>query len=147
MRILCAGLFVAGSLFAAENKVKLENLPPAVQAAVKEQTKNATLLGLSTEKEKGKTMYEVETQVNGKGRDLMLDETGKVVETEEEVDIDNIPTAAKTAIRKRAAGGTVTKVEKLTAGSAISFEAAIKTRAGKNIEVGVNADGSRHKED
>ena len=138
---------MAGSLFAAENKVKLENLPPAVQAAVKEQTKNATLLGLSTEKEKGKTMYEVETQVNGKGRDLMLDETGKVVETEEEVDIDSIPAAAKAAIQKRAAGGTVTKVEKLTAGSAISFEAAIKTRAGKNIEVGVNADGSPHKED
>jgi len=31
-----------------------------VQAAVREQTKNATLVGLSIEKEKGKTLYEIE---------------------------------------------------------------------------------------
>jgi len=132
--------------FAAEKKVKLESLPPAVQSAVKEQTKNSTLLGLSEEKEGGKTMYEVETKdANGKSRDLIIDTAGAVVEIEEEVDIDSIPAAAKAAIQKRLAGGAVQKVEKLTKGSNVSYEAAIKTKSGKNTEVGVNADGSPHK--
>jgi uncharacterized protein with beta-barrel porin domain len=146
MKSIWTAVVFAGSMLAGETKVKLENLPPAVQAAVKEQTKNATLVGLSTETEKGRTMYEVETKVNGRGRDLLLDQTGAVVETEDEVDLDSIPAPARDAIRKRAAGRTITKVEKLTAGSNVSYEAAIKSKAGKNIEIGVNADGTPHKE-
>jgi uncharacterized membrane protein YkoI len=130
----------------AETKVKLESLPAAVQAAVKEQTKNGTLVGLSKETEKGKTQYEVETTVNGKSRDVTLDNTGSVVEVEEEVDISAIPAAAKAAFEKRAAGGAITKVEKLTAGAVVSYEAAITLKSGKKTEVGVNADGTPHKE-
>jgi uncharacterized membrane protein YkoI len=130
----------------AETKVKLESLPPAVQAAVKEQTKSATLVGLSKETEKGKTQYEVETSVNGKSRDVTLDKTGAVVEVEEEVDLSTVPAAAKAAFEKRAAGGAITKVEKLTAGSVVSYEAAITLKSGKKTEVGVNADGTPHKE-
>jgi uncharacterized membrane protein YkoI len=145
--VVLSGWMVTGSGLAAEKKVKLESLPPAVQLAVKEQTKDSTLVGVSTEKEKGKTMYEVETKVNGKSRDLVLDGTGAVMEVEEEVDLDSIPAAAKAAIQKRAGSGTITKVEKLTAGSTVSYEAAIQTKAGRKIEVGVNADGTPHKED
>jgi uncharacterized membrane protein YkoI len=130
----------------AETKVKLEQLPPAVQAAVKEQTRNASLVGLSKETEKGKTMYEVETKVDGKSRDVTLDASGSVVEIEEEVDIATLPAAAKAAIEKKAAGGRITKVEKLTAGPNASYEAAITSKSGKKTEVGVNADGTPHKE-
>ena len=70
MKIILLFALLGAAAFAADTKVKLESLPPAVQAAVKQQTKNATLVGLSTEKEKGKTTYEVETTVNGKSRDL-----------------------------------------------------------------------------
>ncbi|HEY4084871.1 MAG TPA: hypothetical protein VGM43_02985 [Bryobacteraceae bacterium] len=142
------GLALLGAVACpADTKVKLESLPPAVQAAVKEQTKNATLVGLSTEKEKGKTTYEVETTVNGKSRDLVLDKTGAILETEDQVELNAIPAAAQAALRKRAGTGTITKVEKLTAGSSVSYEAAIKTKGGKTIEASVNADGTPHKED
>ena len=80
----------------------LESLPAAVQATVKAQTQNAKLVGLSEEKEGGKTMYEVETMVNGKSRDLVVDQSGAVVETEEEVAIESIPAAAREAIQKKA---------------------------------------------
>lgn len=133
-------------LLIAETKVKLESLPAAVQNSVKEQTKSATIVGLSKEIEKGKTMYEVETKVNGKTRDLLLDAAGAVVETEEEVDIESIPAAAKAAIVKRAGKAAVVKVEKLTKGSDVSYEAALKSKSGKGSEVGVNADGTPHKE-
>ena len=142
--MIAESLFAIGML--ADTKVTLESLPPAVQATVKQETKTATLAGLSKEKEKGKTAYEVETMVNGKSRDLVLDEKGTILEVEEEIDIATLPAAAKAAIEKKAAGGKITKVEKLTAGTAVSYEAAITGKSGKKSEVGVNADGSPHKE-
>jgi len=144
MKII-VGLLLAGVLL-AETKVKMSDLPPVVQAAVKEQTKTATLVGLNKEVEKGKTVYEVETKMNGKTRDLLLDATGAVVETEDEVDLDSIPAAAKAAIQKKASGRAIQKVEKLTKGSSVAYEAAIKTKNGKTVEATVNADGTPHKE-
>jgi hypothetical protein len=130
----------------ADTKVKIEDLPAAVQSIVWEQMKSATLIGLSTELEKGKTTYEIETRVNGKGRDVVVDKAGAVLEVEEEVDLAAIPAAAREALRKRAAGGTLMKVETLTQGSKVSYEAAIKTKAGKSIEAGINADGTPHRD-
>ena len=147
MKIILGLALLGAVAFAADTRVKLESLPPAVQAAVKEQTRNATLVGLSTEKENGKTTYEVETTVNGKSRDLVLDKTGAILETEDQVELSSIPAAARAALQKRAGTGTITKVEKLTAGSSVSYEAAIKTKAGKMTEAAVNADGTPHKED
>jgi len=144
MKLVLGAALLAATLIAAETKVKMESLPPAVQSAVKELTKNAELVGLSKEVEKGKTMYEVETKVNGKTRDLLLDSTGKVVEVEEEVDINSIPAAAKQAIEKKATGGKVKRVETVTKGSVVTYEAAIQ-KNGKSSEIMVNADGSIHK--
>jgi hypothetical protein len=61
-----------------ESKVSLKDLPPEVRATVEKETRNATLKGVSKEKEKGKTVYEVESLVNGRTRDLMIDASGKV---------------------------------------------------------------------
>jgi uncharacterized membrane protein YkoI len=145
MKLLYIVMFTACAVLAAEKKVKPEQLPSAVQSAVKEQTRNATLVGLSAETEKGKTLYEVETKVGNKTRDLLIDKTGAIVETEEEVDLDSVPPAAKAAIQKRSTGGTISKVEKVTAGTVTSYESTIKTKAGKTMEYAVNADGSVHK--
>ena len=145
----CFKTLVVGSVLTAsmmaDTKMKVEDLPKAVQQTVKEQTKVATLVGVSKEVEKGKTMYEVETKFNGKSRDLMLDSNGAIDTIEEEVDLASIPAAAKGALEKKAAGGTIKKVETLTKGSTVSYEGTIKSKSGKNIEVGVNADGSTHK--
>jgi hypothetical protein len=147
LKLLWVAMFTVCALLAAEKKLKLEELPAAVQAAVKEQTRNAKLIGLSSEKEKGKTVYEIETKVNGKSRDLLLDQAGTVVETEEEVDMDSVPAPAKAALQKRSREGTISKIEKVTAGKAISYEATIKTKAGKTVEFAVTADGKPKKEE
>jgi uncharacterized membrane protein YkoI len=132
-------------LSSAETKVKMSDLPAAVQATVQEQTRNATLVGLSKEVEKGKTEYEIETKANGKSRDLMIDTAGHILSIEEEVDIAIIPAAARQAILKQASDGAVTKVELVTVGTAVSYEAAIKSKTGKKSEFSVNADGSIHR--
>lgn len=142
--VVASGSARLGLVMAADTKVKMESLPAVVQAAVKEQTNSATLIGLSKEVEKGKTTYEIETKLNGKTRDLLLDSAGKLIEVEEETDIKSIPAAAREAILKKAAGGTVKRVETLTRGSSVSYEAGVQ-KNGKNSEINVNADGSVHK--
>jgi hypothetical protein len=138
MSIAC--LFGAGAAF-AEKKVKLQDAPSAVQATVKEQTKTAPLVGLSQEVENGKTVYELETKVNGRTRDLMIDASGAVISVEEEVALDSIPAGAKAAIEKQAAGGEVTRVETVTKGKVVTYEAGL-LKKGKKSEFTVAADGS-----
>ena len=143
-RLLCIASFSFAFALAAETSVKMKDLPPAVQKTVAEQTKGAQIKGLSKEIEKGKTMYEVETVLNGKARDLLIDANGGLVSVEEPVAMDAIPAAAKAAIEKLAAGGKVKSVESVTKGRVVSYEAVI-VKGAKKSEVVVAADGSVEK--
>lgn len=138
--IIIATAALLDAALGADKLIKMKDLPPAVQKAVQAQTKGTKVKGLSKEVENGKTFYEVETFVNGRGRDLLLDTTGAVVEMEEEVALDSIPAPAKAAIEKGAGGGKIKKVEMLTKGQSVSYEAAI-IKGGKKFEVVVKADG------
>ena len=139
-------LLVASGVSAAEKRVKMESLPPAVQKTVQEQAKGATIRGLSIEIEDGKTFYEAELKINGHNKDLLIDPNGAVVEVEEEVALDSLPAAAKDAIQKHAAKGQIVLVESVSKNDTIvAYEAKIKT-AGKTSEVKVNPDGSPAKE-
>jgi uncharacterized membrane protein YkoI len=124
-----------------EKKVAIKNLPPAVQKTVQDQIKGAQLKGLSKEAENGKTVYEVETMVNGKSRDLLIDEQGAILEIEEATTLDAIPAPAKAVIKKDAIGGKVSKVEIVTKAGVTTYAAVIK-KAGKESEIKVAADGS-----
>jgi uncharacterized membrane protein YkoI len=143
--IACAAFaFAAG---AAEKKIELKDLPPAVQKTVAEQTKNAELKGLSKETEHGVTSYEIETIANGKHRDLLVDAKGNMTEVEEETPIDSIPAAAKAAIEKKVATGKITMVEAVTKNGAIAlYEASYTTKAGKKAEFAVKPDGTPTKD-
>ncbi len=143
--ISVAALLLGSLAMSAEKKVKMQDLPPAVQQTVKEQTKDASLVGLSKEVEKGKTVYELETKkASGQTRDLMIDSAGAVISVEEEVALESVPAAAKSAIEKAAAGGKVTRVEQVTEGKSVSYEAGI-VKKGKKSEIAVRADGTEMK--
>jgi uncharacterized membrane protein YkoI len=86
-------------------------------------------------------MYEVETTVNGHTRDLLFDASGKLVETEEETPIGAVPAPVRAALEAR---GTVLKVETLTKGSVVTYEAQIE-KNGKKSEVVVDANGKTPK--
>ena len=129
---------------AAEKKLQVKDLPPAVQKTVAEQTKGAQIKGISRETEKGVVQYEIETLVSGKARDFNVDTSGKLLVVEEEVPIDRIPPAARFAIEKKTAGGRITRVETVTEDGVTSYEAAY-TKGGRTHEIGVKADGSEMK--
>lgn len=144
-----AGLFCGFALAAlafSERKITMAALPSAVQAAVREQTKGAEILGFAAEREKGQIVYEAETKRNGKSRDLTFNKNGQLLEVEEEISLEDVPVPARTALQKRADGGTIKKVESVTRGAAVAYEAALQTKAGRKAEIAVNPDGTLHKD-
>ena len=146
LTIILAIAALGGAAAAAEKKLQMKDLPPAVQKTVQEQTKGAEIRGLSTETEKGKTTYEVETMVNGKHRDFLVNAKGAVTEVEDETAIESIPAAARAAIEKKAAGGKIGMVETMTRGGATFYEAGYTSKAGKKLEVLVKPDGTEVKD-
>jgi tRNA(Ser,Leu) C12 N-acetylase TAN1 len=144
--IVLAIAALGGAATAAEKKLQMKDLPPAVQKTVQEQTKDAEIRGLSTETEKGKTTYEVETMVNGKHRDFLVDVKGAVTEVEEETALESIPAAAKATIQKKVADGKMRMVETMTRGGATFYEAAYTSKAGKKLEMLVKPDGTEVKD-
>jgi hypothetical protein len=131
---------------AAEKKVQMKDLPPAVQQAVQNEQKSAEIKGFSKETENGVTEYEIETVRNGKHRDLTVDSAGKLLTVEEETPIDAIPAAAKAAILKKVGAGKLNIVETITKGETILYEAAYKDKSGKSHELVVKADGTETKD-
>ncbi len=142
--VLIASLLLASLAGAEDNeaRVQFKDLPSAVQKTAKEHEQSGTTVrGYTKEIENGKTFYEVETRVNGKKRDILMDESGAVVEVEQQVEIGNVPAVAVHGLKREAAGANILHVEAVTRGDKISYEAVI-LRNGKRKEIAVNADGS-----
>ena len=138
--LILSAIALPFSMAAAAKSMKLKNLPPAVRATVEEQSKGFQMKGVSKEVENGKTTYELETVANGKTRDLIIGEDGKVLIVEQEVTLESIPALAKAALEKSAEGGKITKVETITKDNVVTYEGIIR-RGKKDSEVVVDAQG------
>jgi uncharacterized membrane protein YkoI len=132
-----AVILLGATLGAADKKISAKDLPPAVAKAVQEETKGATIKGYSKEIENGKTMYEVETTVNGHARDLLFDAAGTLVTTEEAVTLDSVPAPVKAAFEAK---GKALLVETVTTAGKVTYEAQIE-KNGKKSAVTVDAAG------
>ena len=146
MRITMATALLSSALFAtlaaqdSEKKVKMRDVPPAVQQAIKEQSRGATLRGVATEVENGQTIYEAELRVNGHSKDITFDADGAIISVEEETRLDQVPSAAREAIQRAAASGKLGEIEMVTEGGRTFYEAQV-TQRGKQSEVKVDASG------
>ena len=145
---LITGFVVITTAQAQEKKIKREDLPPAVEKTVTEQSQGATIKGFATEVDKGKRLYEVELTVNGRSKDISMDKDGKIVEVEEEVAMDSLSLEVKAGLTKAAGSGTVTKVETLTKGSKlVAYEASVKNGTKHSeVQVGPNGEKLAHEE-
>jgi uncharacterized membrane protein YkoI len=135
--VAAACLLGSVGLHAAERKIQKKDLPAAVQKALDAETKGGSVKGFAKETENGKVFYEMETVKDGRSRDVLFDPDGHVVEVEEEVPLESVPEAVKTAL---SAHGKVTKVEAVTKGSVTVYEGHVE-KGGKKSEVKVSADG------
>src|SRR5579864_4009563 len=137
---LTVSLLFAVSLLAQEKRIQKSDLPAAVQKTADEQSKGATVKGYNKEIENGKVEYEVELTVNGHSKDVSMDPQGNVLEVEEEVALNSLPSAVSEGLRQKAGKGTIHKVESLTKhGTLVAYEAQVLT-AGKRSEIQVGPD-------
>ena len=134
-------LLPAGSSFSQEKKMTLKSLPPNVQNTVREQTKGATVLGISKEVEDGKTQYEVETMVNGRTRDFMVAADGKLLDVEDQMDLASVPSAVKATIQKEAGQGKILRIESVKRDGTLQAYAAILQKGARKWEIQVKSDG------
>ncbi|MBV8858845.1 MAG: hypothetical protein JOZ02_18080 [Acidobacteria bacterium] len=140
---LAAALAVWSTAQGQEKKIKRSELPPAVEQTVARESAGATIEGFSTEVEGGRRLYEVELKIDGRGKDLLMDGRGNVVEVEEEVALDSLPTSVQEGLTRAAGRGTISRVESLTKrGKLVAYEAVVKTGA-KRREVQVGPNGKR----
>jgi len=136
-----AALSLAPIALAQEKKIERKDLPPAVEKTVVAQSQGATIRGFSQEKENGQLNYEAELTVNGHSKDVLIDANGAVVEVEEQVPIDSLPSAVKDALLAKAGAGKILKVESLTKhDKLVAYEAVVQS-GGKKNEIQVGPDG------
>jgi hypothetical protein len=124
-----------------EKKIQRSDLPPAVEKTVVEQSKGATIKGFSQEVENAQTFYEAELMVNGHRKDVLMDANGSVVEVEESVSMESLPSAVRTSLQAKAGDGKIVKVESLTKkGQLVAYEAKVMSN-GKKSEIQIGPDG------
>jgi len=99
--LLTTVLLFAGLAVAQEKKIKRSDLPPAVEKTVAAQSAGATVKGFSKEIEKGQTYYEAELILNGHTKDILIDANGAIVEVEEEVAMNALPTEVKAGLQAK----------------------------------------------
>lgn len=79
--------------------------------------------------------------VNGRSRDVSFAADGSTLEIEQEVLVDSLPAAVRSALVQKAGAGRITKVESLTKhGTLVAYEAQVRTGT-KRSEVQVGPDG------
>ena len=123
-----------------ETPVKLASLPEALQKAIKAAAGAGKIKSVVTEVDGKETNYEV-VVVNGKQKlEHKFSLAGKLLETEEEVALADLPGAVRATIEKHAAGSKILEVAKVTMDGKNFYEAEIKTAKGKE-EVRVSLKG------
>lgn len=130
---------------AQEKKLRRDQLPPAVEKTVAQESQGATIKGFATEVEKGRRLYEAEMIVNGHQKDISMDRHGSIVEVEEEVSIDSLPASVQNALKQAAGTGTIEMIESLTkSGQLVAYEGHVK-RGNKRSEIQVGPNGEKLK--
>ena len=139
--ISAVAVLIATSAVAQEQKIKRSDLPPAVEKTVAAQSSGATVKGFSKEIEKGQTYYEAEMIVKGHTKDILIDATGTIMEVEEQVAMEALPSAVRAGLQTKAGQGKLVKVESITKkDNLVAYEAQVRTGS-KKSEVHVGPDG------
>jgi len=131
-----------------EKHIKKSDLPPAVQKTTAQQSVGATVRGYTQEMENGRLEYEIEMTVNGRSKDVSIDPTGNVLETEEGVTLGELPQPVRAALQKKAGAAKIEKIESITKqGKLVAYEAHILAGAQKSeLQVGPGGEQLDHEE-
>lgn len=153
---LPSGLLVIGAIglsllplsYGAEKKTSQSELPAAVQRTAQEQSRGATIKGYSKDSENGHLEYEIEMTVDGHSKDVSIAPDGRVLEVEEQVQLNSLPANVQQALKTKAGKGEITKVESIVKrGKLVAYEAQVKADGGhREIQVSPVGNTLSHEE-
>lgn len=114
---------VASVSFANAQKVSDKEVPAEVKSALQKSHPKAK--DLKWEKEKGN--YEAGFEVGETDYSVLIDASGKILETEVEIKIDELPANAKAYVAKHYAGQKIKEAAKITdSKGVVTYEAEVK---------------------
>jgi hypothetical protein len=112
---------------AQEKKITKKHVPQAVLNAFQKAYPDAKVEGYSTEKENGKTYYEVESMKGEYTLDVSYLSDGTTAEVEEGVAPNDLPSPVIHAVKAKYPKGKILRAEKRTADNAVTYEMRIRT--------------------
>jgi hypothetical protein len=117
-------LGIAGTVALCFFTIRLSaaEVPVAVLKAFKATYPSAKIKGKSIEKEKGQTLYEIESVEGKTKRDLLYTADGKVFEIEEAIAADSLPDAVRKTITTQFPGYHIAKAERITQADTVRYE-------------------------
>lgn len=122
---------------------KFNSLPAAVRDTAEAHMKSALPVSINSVKGEQGWDYQINTRLNGKYHDLVIDENGKLLAVKDEADLSSIPQAARAAIEKQAGASKLVTLEKVTQGQQVGYNAVITDDTQhRNVQVRVGEDGT-----
>jgi len=123
-----------------EVKITFDQVPPAVQTAVKAYATESEITGIEDSDADGTKVIEFDIKKADKSFEVAFLKDGKLFSTEEVVAMTELPDAVQQAIAKKGKKGKIGKPEKVTQGDKISYEVVIEKK-GKKTEYTFSPDG------
>ena len=115
-------------------------LPAVVKAAFEQSHPKATMDHWAAEKKDGQPVFEIESHEGQLKRDLLYAADGRLIESEEMIDVTSLPDAVRQAITKAYPKATMQKAERVVRGQVTEYEVALK--GAKVKEMVLRADGT-----
>ena len=123
-----------------EEAVTMAQLPDAVKAAIEPLASEAEIKEIAKADVDGTQAYEFAIERAGKKFEIAITPAGKVLATEEPMELGDLPAAVRKTVSDQAVGGKLVSVEKVVKGGNTTYEAIIE-KNGKQTEVVVGPDG------
>jgi uncharacterized membrane protein YkoI len=123
-----------------DEAVTMAQVPDAAKKAAQAYASESEIKKIEKSESEGKVAYEFEIEKAGKKSEVKFTSKGRLIATEEETPLADVPEAARNAINDRATGGRVISAEKAVEKRRTVYEAVIE-KDGKKIEITVSSKG------
>jgi hypothetical protein len=129
MTLVLISALLSPAADAQEKKIGKKEVPAAVLSAFAKSYPHAKIKGTSTEVEKGKTYYEIESIDGTQARDILYLPDGTAAEIEEVVSPRALPKPVSAAIAAEFGKPLISKAERVRKGAELSYEVHVKVGA------------------
>jgi uncharacterized membrane protein YkoI len=124
----------------ADAKITMDQVPPAVQQAVKAYASESEIKGIEDGDVDGTKVIEFDLEKNGRKSEIAFRKNGRLFSTEEDVALADLPAAVRKTINGKGAGGAIGTPEKVVQEGKTSYEVVIE-KGGKKTEFTISPAG------